>query len=181
MLAVTDIREIKYYRVADRSNCLHFGMIDVLQEQKCNILLDGFLCKCSCHTLFHAEWEAPFSWDVLPSWKTWSRWNTDQEGEDLVRKSVFTDLHNLCTTQPLSSVQSWAIAMLTVWEFSWTVRVCMEKSGKRALQCFAKKPPHPVFCAWSTARKDTRSGSRGIQLVISEVLEQQWSECLQIV
>lgn len=125
---------------------------------------------------FRVRREAQCSWDVLPSWKTWSRWNTDQEGEDLVRRSVFTDLHDLCTTQPLSYAQSWAIAMLIVWEFRRTVRVYMEKSGKRALQSSGKKLPHPVSCAWSIVRKDTRSGSRGIQLMISEVWEQQTVE-----
>lgn len=46
MLAEIDNGEIKYYRVADRSNCLPFGRIDVLHYQRCNILLDGFLRKC---------------------------------------------------------------------------------------------------------------------------------------
>lgn len=125
--------------------------------------------------------EAPCSWDVLPSWKTWSRWNTDQEGEDLVR-SVFTDLHDLCTTQPLSYAQSWAIAMLIVWEFRWTVGVCMEKSGKRALWCFGKKLPYPVSCAWSIARKDTRSESKESSLWFLEFENNtQQSECLQMV
>lgn len=47
---------------------------------------------------------------------------------------------------------------------------------EEALQCFGTKLPHPVFCTWSITRKDTRSGSSGIQLVISEVWEQQTVE-----
>jgi len=41
MSAEIDNGEIKYYRVADRSNCLPFG-----HYQRCNVCLDGFLCKC---------------------------------------------------------------------------------------------------------------------------------------
>lgn len=47
---------------------------------------------------------------------------------------------------------------------------------EKALQGFGKNLPHPLFCTWSITRKDTRSGSRGIQLVISEVWEQQTVE-----
>lgn len=46
MLAEIDNGEIIHSRVADRSNCLPFGRIDVLHYQRCNILLDIFLCKC---------------------------------------------------------------------------------------------------------------------------------------
>lgn len=46
MLAEIDNGEIKYYRVADRHSCLPFGRIDVLHYQRCNIVLDGFLCIC---------------------------------------------------------------------------------------------------------------------------------------
>lgn len=93
----------------------------------------------------------------------------------LCETGVFLLIDNICTTQSLSCAQLWAITMLIVWELSWTVRVYGEVR-EEALQCFGKELPHPVFCTWSITRKDTRSESRGIQLVISEVWEQQTVE-----
>lgn len=100
----------------------------------------------------------------------------DQEGEDLVRQECFYWWITFARLS-LSCARSWAITLLIVWELSWTVRVCMEKSGKRLCNVLERSFPTPCSALGETQeRKDTRSESRGIQLVISEVWEQQTVE-----